>query len=105
MGNKMKVILSKEEKIISDLKIREKENIQKQKTKPKDTSMITQKGKSDKMKKGMVFNESKSLRRYREIIDGKSPSQVPSEFDRFNDAGDDFGYQKSQKNIVEQEQD
>ena len=54
--------------------------------------MISQKGKSDKMKRGMVFNESKSLRRYREIIDGKSPSQVPSEFDRFNDAGDDFGY-------------
>ena len=55
----------------------------------KEKSTISQKGKSDKMKSDMVFHGSKALQRYRKIQEGLTPSQVPSEFDRYKD--NDFG--------------
>ena len=72
----------------------------------KEKSAITQKGKSDKMKNDMIFHGSKALLRYRKIQEGLSPSQVPSEFDRYKD--DDFDdkndRKKSMKIIKDEEE-
>jgi hypothetical protein len=57
------------------------------------------------MKSDMVFHGSKALLRYRKMQEGMTPSQVPSEFDRYKD--DDFedrNDRKKSKKIIEQEE-
>jgi hypothetical protein len=55
------------------------------------------------MKSDMVFHGSKALLRYRKIQEGMSPSQVPSEFDRYKeDDFEDRNERKKSKKIIEQ---
>jgi hypothetical protein len=57
------------------------------------------------MKSDMVFHGSKALLRYRKIQEGMSPSQVPSEFDRYKeDDFEDRNDRKKSKKIIEQEE-
>ena len=80
---KFRIVMDKEENVLKELKVRDKQAIQKDIIAPKEVSTVSDKKLSGKLKKDTLFHQSKALKRYRQLINNVAASQIPSEYDRY----------------------